>query len=140
MRLSAKILKNVTDINHWQYAAQAIVSQGQPNTIYIQLVDLEYSFAPEKSEAFPEFPIRYISNATAISVSALFESLVDSEEFEVNATQPFANDRSIWAITIPSDQLPQSGSLTITVTEDAVEKTFIVKQAITVEQLNIGGC
>ena len=140
MRLSAKILKNVTGINRWEYASQAIVAEGQPNTVYIQLVDLEHSFKQEKSEAFPEFPIRYISSATTITMQAFFSALVDDEQITITGQQAFANDKSIWKFELAANQVPKSGSLKITMIEDGVSKTFLIQQAISTEVLGIGGC
>lgn len=140
MRISAKMLKNVINVNRWNYATEAIVSQGQPNSVFVQLVDLEHSFAEEKSKFFPEYPIRYISQATSLTASAYFDSLNDDDQFSVVGVQPFSDDRSIWRFNIPTNQVPRSGSLRITINEDGVERTFIVQQAISVEILNIGGC
>ena len=77
MRLSAKILKNVNHVNSWQYASQCFMQEGQANTLYLQLVDLDLStpIAPEKSPANPEHPIRYISPATTITANAFFDAL-----------------------------------------------------------------
>ena len=74
MRLSGKILKNVVDVNHWRHSSQAFVSEGQINHIYVQLVDLDQSTKStnEQSDAFPQFPIRYLSQSTVMSVRANF--------------------------------------------------------------------
>jgi len=93
MRLGAKILKNVVDVNHWQHSNQAHLAEGQANEVYIQLVDLDWSTkaSPEQSSAFPQYPIRYISGATAISVKAVFLDIDDDDlmraarEAELNA-------------------------------------------------------
>ena len=142
MRLNAKILKNVVDINHFQHANQAHVAEGQSNEIYIQLVDLDWSTksSPEQSAAFTQYPIRYISQATAISVKAQFLSIDDSEEFEVVATQPFADDKSVFKFSLTSVQIPNAGNMIIVVDEDGVEKSFVIKQAIQVDLLNAGSC
>ena len=142
MRLGAKILKNVIDVNHWQHANQAHVVEGQSNDIYIQLLDLDWSTksSAEKSPSFHEFPIRYMSQATTIIVKASFMSIDDSEEFEVTATQPFADDKSIYKFALTSSQIPNAGNVTIIVDEDGTERSFLIKQAIEVELLNSGSC
>jgi len=142
MRLSAKILKNVVDINHWQQANQAHISEGQSNDVYIQLVDLDWSTksSPEQSVAFPQYPVRYISQAASISVKGKFLNIDDAQEFEVVATQPFTDDKSIFKISLTSTQIPSAGNMIIVVTEDGVEKSFVIKQAIEVELLNQGSC
>lgn len=141
MRLSAKILKNVVNVNSWSYASQAYLQEGQANSIYIQLVDLDKSvISNEKSEAFPERPMRYLSQAAAISIEAQFDSIDDAEEFEVAGTQPFSDDKSIWKFDLSSAQNPKSGNFVIQLTEDGIAKQFVVKQAVVVESLEIGGC
>jgi hypothetical protein len=140
MRLSGKILKNVINVNRWEYATQAIVAEGQPNTIFVQLVDLEHSYRQEKSEAFPEFPIRYISSALVMSAEAFFSALVDDEQITITGTQAFASDKSIWKFELAANQVPKSGSLKITIVEDGISKTFLIQQAISTEVLGIGGC
>jgi len=142
MRLNAKMLKNVVDVNHYQQSSQAYISEGQPNDMYIQLIDLDWSTkaSPEQSAAFPQFPIRYISQAAVIEVKATFLALDDDEEFEVIATQAFADDKSIWKFSLTASQTPNAGNLLITVTEDGVEKAFIIQNGVTVDLLNRGGC
>jgi len=142
MRLGAKILRNIIDVNHWQHADQAHVSEGQSNYIYIQLVDLDWSTksSPEKSGHYNEYPIRYLSQATAITVKAKFLSIDDDQEFEITGTQPFADDKSIYKFTLSSSQIPNAGNLVISVDEDGTEKTFVIKQAIEVDLINAGSC
>jgi len=142
MRLSAKVLKNVNNVNSWQNAAQAFMAEGQPNTLYLQLIDLDVSTAvdAEKSPAFPQMPMRYISQATALSASVDFQSIDDAAAFNIVGTQPFADDKSIWKFTLSAAQVPNSGAIKVNVTEDGVVRSFVVKNAITVEFLEIGGC
>jgi len=146
MRLSAKMLKNVVDINHWQHSAQAFVSEGQPNEIYIQLIDLDWSTkdSPEQSAAFPQFPVRYMSQADSIEVKATFLSIDDDEEFEVTASQAFSDDKSIWKFELTASQIPNAGNLQITVSEttggNTVDKSFVIQNGLSVDLLNRGGC
>lgn len=142
MRLSGKILKNVNNVNSWSYASQAYMMEGQVNTLYVQLVDLEQSISinPEKSPANPDSPIRYISQAASLSVFAKFSSIDDSAEFEITGTQPFAQDRSIWKFELTSSQAPSSGYVQIRIVEDGVERKFNIKNAISVDTIEIGSC
>lgn len=142
MRIGAKVLKNVVDINHWQHASQAHLAEGQSNEIYIQLVDYDWSTksTAEQSPAFPQYPIRYISSATVVSVVAKFLSIDDAEEFEITATQPFADDKSIFKFSLTSSQIPNAGNMVVELTEDAILRSFVVQQAITVDLLNKGSC
>lgn len=141
MRLSAKILENVSGVNHWNYASEANVYEGQVNEIYIQLVDISKAIHIDSVIGeIPEYPMRYIPQGSSIAVAAVFPALDDSEEFSIAATQPFADDKSIWKITIPSSQLPKSGNFQLNLTEDGVVKSVIVKSAISAELLEVGSC
>jgi hypothetical protein len=140
MRLNAKILKNVANINQWYYTNQAAVQEGQANEIYIQLVDLDKTPGIEKSSALPDFPLRYISQATVSSLQATFPSIDDASEFSVTATQPFAGDKSIWKIALTAAQLPKSGNFKLKLTEDGLDKHILVRNAISTDLLNVGSC
>jgi hypothetical protein len=141
MRISARILVNVVNVNYWRYGNQAIVREGQINEIYFKLVNLDQSVYPnEKNSLNPENPIRYMSQANSIIVQAAFDSLDSNAVLNITATQPFVDDKSIFKLTLNANQLPSSGNFKITINEDGSVKTFIVKQAISVETLNLGGC
>jgi len=141
MRLLAKLLQNVINVNHWEYANEVYIGEGNINEFYFQLVNLSKSPDPNDGLGIiSEFPMRYISQASSISVKVFFDSIDDSEEFEVNASQPFSDDKSIWKITLSSSQVPKAGGIKITVTEDGVEKNFIIQSAIVVDYSEIGSC
>ena len=140
MRLNAKILKNVVNVNNWQYANQASVQEGQANEIYIQLVDLDKIPGNDKSSAFPDNPMRYISQGTVISVEATFPSIDDADELVIAGTQPFSDDKSIWKFTLSAAQLPKSGNFKLKLTEDGVDKFILVKNGVSVDLLSVGGC
>ena len=94
MRLSARILDNVHDINTFKVVSEAHLSDSGPNSMHIQLIDLSKD------------GIRYMSQATVYSVSLIFPDLNDDEEFEIAASQPFSDDRSIWKAVFSSSQIP----------------------------------
>jgi len=140
MRLNAKILENVNNVNSYKYTGQAYLNEGSTNTVYIQLVDGSKSVSDSSSKHFPDNPLRYLSQATALSVTATFPSIDDSSVFTVAGIQPYADDKSIWVFNLTSSQLPSSGSFQISVVEDGNNKTFTVINAIIVELSNVGGC
>lgn len=140
MRINAKMLRNVSGLNHWEYASEAFLQEGQINEFYLQLVDLNKIQPAEKSKSQPDFPLRYITQAAVASLVVTFPALDSGDQFDIVATQPFADDKSIWKVTIPSTQTPSSGNITVSFTEDGVQKTFVVRNAIRVELLNVGGC
>lgn len=131
MLLSAKPLKNVMNINSWQYCNAWMVSSGQPFDLYFQLVDLEKDTAISPKGGFTDTNIRYIPQGTT-SAQVVFDALDDDEVITVNASQPFADDKSIWKISLLSTQVPNSGNVKVIVTEAGVVKSFIMKQAVSV--------
>jgi hypothetical protein len=140
MRLNAKMLKNVSNVNHWEYAEAAFVQEGQANSFYIQLVDLDKIHPGEKSKILPDFPLRYMSQAAVFSVEVVFLDVNPDNQFTVTATQPFADDKSIFRIDLTEEQVPNSGNLQVNLTEDGVTKRFLVKGGIKVEMQDVGGC
>jgi len=140
MRLNAKILKNVAGVNQWYYSNQATVQEGQINEIYLQLVDLDKMPGIEKSPALPDFPLRYIPQGTTVTLVAFFPSIDDATEITVSASQPFADDKSIWKISLTAAQLPKSGNFKLTLTEDGTVKKILVKNGISAELLSVGSC
>lgn len=139
MRLSAKILRNVSNVNSFQYDEQAYLAEGSTNEFYFQLVDLSRLTYGKDSQEYPDHPLRYMP-AVGATISAEFDSLYDDEKFAIMATQPFANDTSIWKVSFQPDQLPKTGNFSITLTEGSSVQRFTVKQAITVSLLAVGGC
>lgn len=133
MRLNAKILKNVASVNQWEYADQAYVQEGQINEVYLQLVDLDKALGTD-------CPLRYLSQAASIALEVTFPSIDDSTVIAASATQPFSDDKSIWRVTLAANQVPNSGAIRIKLTEDGVDKYFLVSAAISVQLLNDGGC
>lgn len=141
MRLSAKILENVSNVNHWNYANEAYVYEGQVNEMYIQLVDLSKAiYVDSIIGEVSDYPMRYISQGNTVSLTGIFPSIDDAQEFEITASQPYADDKSIWKLTFPSSNLPKSGNFQLRITEDGVSKIFMVKASIVANMMNVGGC
>jgi hypothetical protein len=140
MRINAKIIKNVGTVNQWEYATEAYVQENQVNEVYFQLVDLDKTHSAEKSTALPDFPLRYMPQGDVISVEVTFPKIDSDDQFSVVAVQPFDDDKSIYKATLASTQVPSSGSIIIKLTEDGVERQFILKSALRVELLGVGGC
>jgi hypothetical protein len=142
MRLNAKILKNVNNVNSWQSTNQAYMSEGQPNTLHLQIIDLDVTTAVdgEKSPAFPQYPMRYLSQATVLAVTVTFPSVDDDAEFDIVGSQAFVDDKSIWRFNLSAAQIPASGYIKVKVTEDGIDKSFMVRNAVSVDNLEIGGC
>lgn len=129
MKLSVKFLKNVANINNFQYADQWNISEGSQHVLYFQFID------KLKED------LRYISQATSIDeVTVNFLNIDETFEIIKTATQPFVDDKSIWMITLEADEVPNPGAVKFSITEDGVEKRFRVEQAISVDLLDVGSC
>lgn len=139
MRLNAKILKNVENVNNWEYTNQAYVQEGQSNQVYIQLVDWDKTLTPEENTALPEYPLRYMPQSGA-GAEAIFPSIDDDDEITVTGVQPFTEDTSIWRFDLNASQTPKSGSFRIRLTEGGVVRQFLVRAGLSVETIEVGGC
>lgn len=128
MRLSCKFLKNVADVNNFQYTDQWDIAEGSAQELYFQVID------KNKED------LRYMSQANVFSVDVTFLDIDTDEEIVITATKPFADDKSIFKVDLTVDQIPNSGAVKFALTEDGTTKTFKVDQAIVVTMLNDGGC
>jgi hypothetical protein len=129
MKLSAKLLKNVANVNCFQYVSQWDIAEGSAQRLYFQIVD------KLKND------LRYLSQATLIdSVTVTFLSIDETTEIVKSATQAWADDKSVWYIDLDANEVPNSGAVKFSITEDGVESKFKVDQAIVVDLLESGGC
>lgn len=125
MHLSCKFLENCINVNNYMIKSSVTVYDGQMNDIYIQLCDLNQN-------------IRYIPQGTT-SLTAKFFAINSVNNITVSATQPFADDKSIWKISL-GNQLPRAGALTLILIENSIPRTFNIQNAVNVQMLNNGGC
>lgn len=128
MRLSAKLIKNFVDINHFNYATEWNARQNEPNTFYFQLVDLDQD------------GLRYLPIDASYSVTVTFPALNVTNVLEKSATQASALDRSVWKVDLADTEVPSSGNVQFKLVEGSVTRRFSVLQALVVEKLNDGGC
>jgi|AACY02.1.fsa_nt_gi hypothetical protein len=129
MKLSAKLLKNVANVNCFQFAVQWDIAEGSAQRLYFQIVD------KLKDD------LRYLSQALVIDeVTVTFLSIDDATEIVKTATQAWSDDKSIWYIDLTASEVPNSGAVKFSITEDGAQTQFKVDQAIVVELLEDGGC
>lgn len=128
MRLSAKFLKNVTGINNYDESDQWSIAEGSAQSLYFQLADKDQD------------NIRYMSQATVFAVEVTFQDIEETAEIVKTATQPFADDKSIFKIELLASEVPNSGAVTFKLTEDGIDSKFKVSQAISVDLLLDGSC
>lgn len=128
MKLSAKFLKNVANINCFKYVSQWDIAEGSAQRLYFQIID------KHKED------LRYISGATVYTVSLEFPSIDDNVTITKAATQAYTDDKSIWYIDLLASEVPNSGAVKFTLVEDANTSQFRVEQAIVIDLLNAGSC
>jgi hypothetical protein len=109
MRLAFKFLGNVCNVNNYKELESVAFVQGNPSTLYFQLVDQD---AGDK-------PIRYIP-ASGSSVAVHFDHIDLSKVIDRPASQPFPlDDRSIWQVSIMATDTLASNGMTATLTQGA---------------------
>jgi hypothetical protein len=112
MRLGFIFLNNVANINRYEEVSSLTVSRGNATTIYLQLVDLDQVLPNGRYR-------RYIP--VALATAEMAQRHIDSTKCHTRViVNPFAEDRSIWALPIlATDSLPTNG-IEINLTEAGV--------------------
>ena len=96
MRLSARILDNVSDVNTFTYTPSLQVTNGNGYRVYIQLIDLNQ----DKTEAgFQPYGKRYCADSSS-TLQVTLDNLDTNKKIVRACTQPFVGDWSIWYFDI----------------------------------------
>jgi hypothetical protein len=133
MHLSARILENVSGVNSFDYANQATFTEGDTPTIYFQLVDLAKNKA---SEGFVPAGCRYVPEADA-TLTITLDHVDSARKITRAATQPFANDPSIWSFVIlTTDKLRGTVNMKLALSEDGKVTNGLKQAALGVETLD----
>lgn len=128
MRFSVKFLKNVANVNNFDFADQWMISEGSRQELYFQLVN------KDKDD------LRYITQAMTFMVDVIFLDIELEDKIRVSATKPFADDKSIFKIVLSENQVPNSGNVEFVLVENGISTKFKVDQGIVVELLESGSC
>ena len=116
MKLSARPLVDVEGANDFQYSTQLEYYAGDATTFYFQLIDQEKN--PAQQGFYPS-GLRYCA-ITGATLQVTFNNVADSKRVVRYATQPFANDTSIWSVSIlATDPLEGTVSLKCVLTENS---------------------
>lgn len=136
MLLTARILTDVSSANKFRPTNQYKMTQGDAGTLYFQLVDASLDTA---QEGFNPAGRRYIP-AVGATLSIVIDNIDDSKKITRAATNPFSDDRSIWALSINSSDTIKAGTAAIklTLTEGAVITRGILLNAIGISSQNNG--
>jgi hypothetical protein len=129
MLLSARILTNVNGVNDYDYADSAEFVEGDTPSIYFQLVDASRDRA---LEGFVPAGRRYVP-ASGATLQVVIDSVDDAKKVTRAASQPFANDPSIWRVTVlTTDVIKGTKRLLLTLTEGSAVLRANVPNAIRV--------
>jgi hypothetical protein len=134
MRLSARILANVSGINAFSYANQADLTEGDTPIIYFQLVDLTRDRA---DQGFVPAGRRYVPTALA-TLEVTLDHIDATRKVVRMATQPFPQDPSIWAVTLTTlDKLRGTVNMKLVLTETGGKVTSgLLSAALRVQALS----
>jgi len=129
------MLKDVQNVNSFEADTELNWTEGDTLDIYFQLVDLSLD---RPDQGFMPSGRRYVP-ASGATLSCVLENLDDAKKLTRTATQPFAQDGSIWKLSIlATDKVRGTPQLRITLTEGAKVTRGLAKLAIKVwPQTNI---
>lgn len=130
MLLSARVLRDVANVNSFDYADAFQFTEGDATVLYIQLCDMTVETA---KEGFSPPGRRYMP-AVAATLSVIIENIDTAKKITRSATQPFSQDASIWSIPIlATDAIRGTSNLRLVLTESGVVTRGTVKNAISVQ-------
>ncbi len=127
MRLSARLLTAVGNVNVFAYTTELQASVGDPLDVYLQVVDTDQFLT---SAGFTPAGNRYMPVAGA-TMTVDIQNLDDAKAFTRAAVQPFALDASIWKFSIlATDPVAGTVSLRVKLTEAGVTRSFSLQAAL----------
>lgn len=130
MQLSIRPLDDVQSVNSLESATQLSVSKGDPVTLYFQLID-----AVRHKCGVSECPATRYMPAAGAALSLVLDSIDDAKKVTKTASQPFAQDPSIWKIDLQAlDTAKLSGTISVafTLTEGSLVRTGRILAAVLV--------
>lgn len=114
MKLSVRFLNDVANANSYEYAESVEFTAGDNQTVYLQLIDASLD---RVEQGFNPPGRRYVPAAGAV-LSVTLGNIDDAKKVTRSATQPFANDPSIWTIPVlPTDPLRGTVRVSLVLTE-----------------------
>jgi len=126
MYLGARVLAAVSDKNNHEFATEWRHRQLSADKLYVQLVDLEHNRAGN-----PE-GIRYMPTAPA-TMNVTLGSIDASLAKTYVATQPFAQDPSIWLVSVLATDDFGEGDIEIELTEAGVVRKARIQGGVSVD-------
>lgn len=155
MRLSAKPIINWSNVNMYSFGNQWIVRQGDPLTLYFQILDQDQAIQGNGAGFGVVFSgiaplgttdgLRYLLGVGSANqpygITVTFPSIDNTKILSYTAVQADANDSSIWKVTLPASQSPAGGNVQFAIQEGTTIRRFSVMSMIAVEDpQNNGSC
>ena len=106
MRLNVTPLDDVEDVNDFRYATEVKSTAGDAVELYFQLSDATKNLA---QGGFNPSGLRYIP-VIGSTLQVIVQNINNRKQFNRWATQPFANDPSVWKLPILATD-PVSGTV-----------------------------
>lgn len=120
MLLSARMLNNVASVNAFDWAENVEFTQGDQVDVYFQLIDASLDKAVK---GYVPAGRRYMPAAGA-TLSVTIANIDDAVQIVRSASQPFANDPSIWKVSVlNSDKIVGTCALVLVLNESG-KKTY----------------
>lgn len=139
MLLSARMLNDVGGVNSFDYVQIAQASSGDTVDIYFQLIDASKNQSSPNSVWSPT-GLRYMPAAGA-TLQASLKSIDDAKTVTRFCAQPFAQDGSIWKLSMLStDTIAGTFGLTLTLNEGGKQTRGYLAQAIQLQTQNPTFC
>jgi len=125
MRLGFQIISNVQNVNSFQTPESYTLYTGNPDTLYIQLVNLDQ---PNDCGGY----MRWIP-LIADTLTVQFSSINCNKNLSKTGVQPFAaDDRSIWSVPIlAGDEISAQGIMVTLVSAGQSYTLLAVNQLVT---------
>jgi len=131
MKRLSKILDSVHSVNSFVEAEEITLIRGNAETLYFRL------FTEKASCSLFSDPClrRYIPQGTTILVEVKFDHVDDEYVVRRVATNPYADDTSIWSVPLLATDRISFNSMEITLVEDGQESSFAVETDIATQEV-----
>ena len=154
MLLSAKPIVNWCDVNMYSFGNQWVVNEGDPITLYFQIIDTSQAIqgnnqgigifsgiTPVGTVAGLRYLVGIGASNQPYKVTVTFPSLDSNQFLTVTATQADPNDSSIWKVTLAPSMAIGGGNVLFTVYEGTNIRRFSVLNMLDVLfPLSNGSC
>ena len=108
MKLSVQVLNDVSGVNSFRYGTEVESTVGDAIELYYQLFDASQNLS---RFGFSPSGLRYLPVASS-TLQVIFLNINSRKQFSRFASQPFANDLSIWKVPVLATD-PASGTVSM---------------------------